>query len=247
MPVKLPLGKPKSRSPQPKRKKVFNKLVENRLIEQLSQEDYKRKVREVYGGPQGKLLAACSLLSLHQPLGERLFRDRKFDLTGAKSILDVGSGAGQIAGHLLKYSDNDAQITCFDLSHGMVCRAKRRLKSDAPNYLVADLTRLPFADNSFDCVTCGYVIEHLPDPREGLAELARVMSPGGRMLLLATEDSFGGAWTSRVWRCRTYNRQELLRTIEDVGLACKQELWFTRMHKVIRAGGICLEIIKPEK
>ena len=65
---------------------------------------------------------------------------------------------------------------------------------------------LPFADGAFDCITCGYVLEHVPDARR-LAELARVMVPGGRMLLLTTEDSFGGAWTSRVWCCRTYNRE----------------------------------------
>ena len=80
---------------------------------------------------------------------------------------------------------------------------------------MADLSRLPLAAETFDCVTCGYVLEHLPDPRTGLAELARVMVPGGKMLLLTTEDNFGGAWTSRVWCCRTYNRQELLRICRE--------------------------------
>ena len=87
-------------------------------------------------------------------------------------------------------------------------------------------------------------LEHVPDPRLGLSELSRVMMPGARMLLLATEDSFSGAWTSRLWCCRTYNRQELLRTCEQLGLEWKNELWFTRMHKVFRAGGICVEIVK---
>ena len=112
-----------------------------------------------------------------------------------------------------------AEITCFDLSHEMLRRARNRLKSDRPRFVVADLTRLPFADGSFDCVTCGYVLEHLPDARVGLAELSRVMLPGARMLLLTTEDTFSGAWTSRMWCCRTYNRRELARICETVGLA----------------------------
>lgn len=230
---------------QPKsKKKVLNRIVENRMIDKLSYEEYRDRVREVYDGTQGSLLLTCSRLSLHMQLGERLFRHRKFDLRGAKRILDVGSGAGQIASHLLKYADRDASITCFDLSLAMVHRAIRRLRSNLPNFLVADLSRLPFADGSFDCVTCGYVLEHLPDPRLGLTELARVLMPGGRMLLLTTEDNFGGALTSALWRCRTYNRAELQAVCHEVGLRWKQELWFTAMHRFLRAGGICVEIEK---
>jgi ubiquinone/menaquinone biosynthesis C-methylase UbiE len=225
-------------------KPVFNRLLENRLIGRVSLAEYQEKVRDVYGGPQGALLATCSLLSLHSPLGARLFRERKFDLRGARRILDVGSGAGQIAKHLIKYAEPEAEITCFDLSHEMLRRARNRLKSDRPRFVVADLTRLPFGDSSFDCVTCGYVLEHLPDPRVGLSELSRVMVAGGRMLLLATEDTFGGAWTSRLWCCRTYNRRELAQICEEVGLQWRRELWFSPMHRVLRAGGICVELVK---
>jgi ubiquinone/menaquinone biosynthesis C-methylase UbiE len=225
-------------------KPVLNRLLENRLIRRVSFEEYQEKVRDVYDGPQGALLAACSMISLHTPLGARLFRERKFDLRGCRHILDIGSGAGQIAKHLIKYSDPEAEITCFDLSHEMLRRARNRLKSDRPQFVVADLTGLPFADGTFDCVTCGYVLEHLPDARVGLAEVSRVMRPGAKMLLLATEDTFSGAWTSRLWCCRTYNRRELSAVCEQLGLRWHRELWFTHMHKVFRAGGICVELVK---
>lgn len=229
---------------KPPKRKVVNRILENRLIEEVSFEKYRDKVRGVYDGPQGAILAACSLISLHSPLGDRLFRTRRFDLRGAKRILDVGSGAGQMAKHLIKYADVDAELTCFDLSHEMLRRAKHRLKSDRPRFVVADLTRLPFEDDSFDCVTCGYVLEHLPDAKHGLEELARVMAPGGRMLLLTTEDTFSGAWTSRLWCCRTYNRNELQKTCLDLGFDWQKEIWFTRLHKAVRAGGICVELVK---
>jgi ubiquinone/menaquinone biosynthesis C-methylase UbiE len=230
--------------PSDRKKPVLNRLLEHRLIGQVSLEEYQDKVRDVYGGPQGALLAACSLISLHTPLGARLFRERKFDLRGSRRLLDVGSGAGQIAKHLIEYADRDAEITCFDLSYEMLRRARHRLKSTRPRFVVADLARLPFADGSFDCVTCGYVLEHLPDARVGLAELSRVMVSGGRMMLLTTEDTFSGAWTSRMWCCRTYNRHELAKVCEEVGLVWHRELWFTAMHKVFRAGGICVELVK---
>jgi ubiquinone/menaquinone biosynthesis C-methylase UbiE len=225
-------------------KKVLNRLLENSLIKRVSFDEYRQKVRDVYDGPQGALLAACSMLSLHTPLGERLFRERRFDLRGAQAILDVGSGAGQLARHVLRYADAESSITCFDLSHEMLRRARMRLKSHRPQFVVADLTRLPFPDGSFDRVTCGYVLEHLPDARVGLSELSRVMMSGARMLLSTTEDNFSGAWTSRLWCCRTYNRQELARICEGLGLHWHQELWYTRMHKVLRAGGICVELVK---
>jgi ubiquinone/menaquinone biosynthesis C-methylase UbiE len=184
------------------------------------------------------------MFSLHIPLGERLFRKRKFDLRGMHSILDVGRGAGQIAQHLLRYSDPQTEIYCTDLSDQMLQRARLRLKNSRPRFVTADIVGLPFADNFFDGVTCGYVLEHLPDPRPGLAELARVLRPGGRMLLLVTEDSVAGAWTSRLWCCRTHNRQELMQICADLGIPCKQELWFTKMHAAMRAGGICVELQK---
>lgn len=234
----------RKRSDRRTRRKPIQRLIENDLIDRVSFDEYRHKVKRVYSGPKGALLSTCSMLTLHVPLGERIFRKRKFDLRGLKSILDVGSGAGQIAKHLMKYSDADAEVTCTDLSHRMLRRARHRLQGQPPRFVTADLSRLPFSDNSFDCVTCGYVLEHLPDPKPGLAEMARVLSPGGRMFLLTTEDSFSGAWTSRIWYCRTYNRRELLGLCEQFGLRCKKEIWFTKMHKAVRAGGICVEIVK---
>jgi len=242
-------------SPKPSRSRfkaprLLRRIVEHKLIDKVSYEKYRAAVREKYDGPQGALLSTASFLSLHLSFGDRLFRKRVFDLEGCKRILDVGSGAGQIAKPLVKYADRDASITCFDLSLEMLRRARRRMKSSvpgnlAPRHLAADLTRLPFADETFDCVTCGYVLEHLPDPRPGLAELARVMAPGGRMLLLTTEDNIPGAFTSRFWLCRTFNRRDLHRAVEDCGLRWHRELWFSRMHKLFRAGGICVELQRP--
>ncbi|HEY2880885.1 MAG TPA: class I SAM-dependent methyltransferase [Pirellulales bacterium] len=228
--------------PPHRRRKAFNRLVETKVWQKVSYQEYREQVRNVYAGPKGALLWACSLMSLHAPLGDRMLRRRLFDLRGMKNILDVGSGAGQIIQHLLKYSDDDAKITGLDISSEMLRRARERLKSNRPRFLSADVSRLPFADATFDGITCGFVLEHLPDAKLGLAELARVLKPGGRMLLLTTEDSFGGAWTSRLFLCRTYNRQELIGTCREVGLEPMQELWLSGLHKVLRAGGICLEL-----
>jgi ubiquinone/menaquinone biosynthesis C-methylase UbiE len=220
----------------------LKRVVENDLIDRVSPDEYKNRIKHVYGGKQGAFLSTASRISLHIRLGRRIIGSRQFDIRGMKSILDIGSGAGQIAEHLLKYSDRDARITCIDLAHTMLCRARRRLKSERPAYAAADCSALPFADESFDGATCGYVIEHVPDTQAGLAEIARVLRPGGRLLLLATEDTFSGAWTSRIWCCRTINRQQLRRHCESVGFRWKQELWPSKMHRALKAGGIVVEV-----
>ncbi len=226
------------------RRKVLHRIISRDFVSRMNDDEYRREAKRVYGGPKGAFLTVASTLSLHIPMGERLFRKRKFDLRGVRSALDVGSGAGQLAKHLLKYGDPGINVTCTDLLQPMLCRARTRLDSPVPEFVAADLATLPFADGSFDCVTCGYVLEHLPDPVPGLKEMARVLQTGGRMFLLVTEDTFSGAWTSRLWSCRTHNRKELLRVCENLGLILKQEIWFTRMHKAFRAGGICVEIVK---
>ena len=202
-------------------------------------------MRDVYGGPQGALLATASLLSLHIHLGDRLFRERKFDLRGAKQILDVGSGAGQIAKHLLKYADpRRSDHLLRSVARDAPPRPARGSRAPCPTTWRPIWRGLPFADESFDCVTCGYVLEHLPDARPGLAELCARDDARRPDAAADHRRQFLGAWTSRFWCCRTYNRQELFRTCQELGLSWKKELWFTRMHKLLRAGGICVEIEK---
>src|SRR3989304_3854726 len=116
---------------------AFKRFVEDDTIRRVSQDEYRAKVMDVYGGPQGAMLAPASMVSLHLPLTERLFRSRKFDRGGMKSILDVGSGAGQLAQHVIKYGDADAEVTCIDLSQPMLRRAPHRLKGGGPALVVA--------------------------------------------------------------------------------------------------------------
>lgn len=199
-------------------------------------------VRRLYAGPGGAALKTLSFLSLHVPLSERWLRDRIFDLRGARRILDAGCGAGQLTSHLARYADRDASITACDFSVEMLLRARQRLANSAIQFVLGDLTRLPFADSSFDCVTCGYAIEHLSDARSGLAELARVLCVGGRLLLLTTEDKWTGHLTASMWNCHAYNRQKFQYRCHEQGLIWKKELWYSSVHKLLGMGGICVEI-----
>lgn len=220
------------------------RMTEFRGIQRQPLNHYQSSVRRLYDGPRGAVLKYSSLLSLHEPLMGQLFRSGRFDVTDFRTILDVGSGAGQIIRHLLRESTVDTRIIGFDLSAEMLRRARERLKSDRPVFVAANMMHMPFRDESFDCITCGYVLEHLPDPEPGLAEFARVLRPGGTILLLATENSFSGMLTSHTWKCRTFSRNELKEVCRTVGLKWDQEHWFTRVHEMLRLGGILVELRK---
>jgi ubiquinone/menaquinone biosynthesis C-methylase UbiE len=190
------------------------------------------------------MLHLSSFFSLHEPLMGQLFKSRRFDASRFDRILDVGSGAGQIIRHLLETARPDAEIVGFDLSYEMLKRARERLRSDRPAFVAADMLEMPFRDNTFDCITCGYVLEHIPDPFPGLSEFARVLKPGGTALLLVTENSLSGLVTSHTWKCRTFSRRELREACQNVGLQWHRELWFTRFHEMLKLGGILVEVVK---
>jgi SAM-dependent methyltransferase len=216
--------------------------LESKEPQRRSFGDYKRFIQHHYDGLPGALTAFTGLVTGHEALAGRLIRPGGFDVAGCKSILDAGCGNGRYSWFLLKHADPDARLTAFDLSQQMLRRAHDRLKSDRVTHVAADLTRLPYADASFDAVVCGWVLEHLPDPTPGLRELARVMRPGGKLLLLCTEDTLTGAMCSRMWHCRTYNRALLRQVCSACGLAFVRDHWFSRAHRWMHLGGIIMEL-----
>jgi ubiquinone/menaquinone biosynthesis C-methylase UbiE len=206
--------------------------------------DYKRFIQGHYDGMAGALTAVTGLVTGHEALAGRLIRPGAFDVRGCKRILDAACGNGRYSKFLLRHADPDAVVTAFDLSPRMLDRARGRLGGRRVSHAVADLTRLPYADASFDAVVCGWVLEHLPDPAPGLRELARVLQAGGKLLLLSTEDTLTGALCSRMWHCRTYNRDELRRRCGECGLRWQRELWFSPLHRLMHLGGIIVELCR---
>jgi ubiquinone/menaquinone biosynthesis C-methylase UbiE len=229
--------------PQPRRplKKAIQRVLESRKHRQPFSV-YRKFVQHHYDGIAGKLTRVSGFFSGHEALAGRVFKPNAFDLRGCRRILDAGCGDGRYTRHILKRADPDALIAAFDLSGRMLVRARRRLKSTRVRQVAADLTRLPYADAMFDAVVCGWVLEHLPDPLPGLRELARILQPGGKLLLMTTEDTYTGSMCSTLWHCRTYNRTELTRACHACGLQVVRPLYFTKLHRMFRLGGIVVEL-----
>jgi ubiquinone/menaquinone biosynthesis C-methylase UbiE len=218
--------------------------IESKDQAKLSDVEYKRKVTSHYDGVAGALTRVTGFITGHEALAGRLIRPEGFNIRGCKSILDAACGNGRYTISMLTWADADAKFTAFDLSQNMLARARRRQPTERVTFSVADMTRLPYPTASFDAVVCGWALEHLSEPKLGLREFSRVLKPGGKFLLMCTEDTFTGAWCSRLWHCRTYNRRELKKACEECGLAWTRELWFSRMHEKLGLGGIIVELTR---
>ena len=101
------------------------------------------------------------------------------DVAGRR-ILDAGCGSGPL---LAVLHERGAIVTGFDMSTGMVELARRRLGDDADLMVAVLGSPLPFPDAAFDDVTASLVLHYLEDWGPALAELRRVLKPGGRLIV----------------------------------------------------------------
>ena len=104
----------------------------------------------------------------------------------SKKVLDVGCGPGNLlvalsadAPELLIGVDIDE--TFLVSGHSQIEKLVKRFPTATPTLLRASLPTLPFADETFDLVTCFLVMPHVPDDSTALTELARVLKPGGTL------------------------------------------------------------------
>ncbi|MGE3821101.1 MAG: class I SAM-dependent methyltransferase [Isosphaeraceae bacterium] len=112
---------------------------------------------------------------------------RLTDVAGDRplKVLDVGCGTGVFAAKLRSALPR-AQVWGVDLVGGMLRKGNERWRRHAGSVLAVqgDSERLPFASGSFDFVTCANSFHHYPNQDRAVAEMRRVLRPGGRLLLI---------------------------------------------------------------
>lgn len=122
-------------------------------------------------------------------LGQRWWHDKKWEVLkklmtdndfSPKTILEIGCAAG----HLTKFTQDlfpRARVYGIDIYKPAIIEAKMRYPEI--NFQVADAHKLPFKKNYFDLVLCSETIEHVLEPNKMLAEIKRVISPKGHVVL----------------------------------------------------------------
>ena len=95
-------------------------------------------------------------------------------------VLDLAAGTGTSSAAIAKHG---ASVVAADFSEGMLAEGRRRHAGEPIEFVWADATALPFEDDSFDAATISYGLRNVNDPRKALAEMRRVVKPGGRVVV----------------------------------------------------------------
>jgi arsenite methyltransferase len=122
---------------------------------------------------------------------------RALALRPSEHVLDIGTGPGLLAAAMAAAVGPGGSVRGIDMSESMLALARRRepAAGAAPmEFLVADANALPFERDGFEVAVSTQVYEYVADLPAALAEVHRVLRPGGRLLVLDTD------WDSIVWR-----------------------------------------------
>jgi demethylmenaquinone methyltransferase/2-methoxy-6-polyprenyl-1,4-benzoquinol methylase len=104
-------------------------------------------------------------------------------------VLDVATGTGDLAIELARRVSPGGEVVGSDFAEGMLDRARRKAAAAGgadvrPRFEWADAMELPYAEDSFDAATVGFGARNFDDLGRGLAEMVRVVRPGGRVVVL---------------------------------------------------------------
>jgi malonyl-CoA O-methyltransferase len=131
----------------------------------------------------------------------RLIQEYFGSLAG-KRILDAGCGKGRFA-RILQESDRTAEIWGLDLSPEMLKFAPVGIRKAA-----GSMTALPFSADTFDCVYATESLEHAVEIEKAVAELCRVLRPGGRLVIIDKNIEHFGRLDTPAWE-KWFDRKEL--------------------------------------
>ncbi len=146
------------------------------------------RVRQVFDSVASRYDLMNDLMSLGV---HRLWKRQAVALAGVRRgqrVLDLASGTGDLAERFAGIVGAEGLVILSDINAAMLTQGRDRLldlgRVGNLDYALANAERLPFASNSFDCVTIGFGLRNVTRKEWALAEMLRVLRPGGRALIL---------------------------------------------------------------
>lgn len=167
----------------------------------------------------------------------RLVREA-LDLEAGETVLSLGCGPGFEPAELADPVGPDGLVYGIDRSEAMLALARRRC-DDRPGVRLArgDVVDLPVADGSVDAAVAVQVYEYVEDLGAALAELRRVLRPGGRAVVYDTD------FDSLVWRAADRERAE--RVLDAFDDHCPRPHLGSRLRPHLREAGLTVEAVEP--
>ncbi len=127
-------------------------------------------------------------------------------------VLDVGAGTGRLAHSLFQMPNIQARLICLEPSKSMLERGQSRTPSESTRWIRGWAVPLPFPDECFDLVASLEILEFTTHPKQTIEELARVLRPGG-WLLVTNRVGKEARWI--FWK--TFTRERFPEILGDVG------------------------------
>ncbi|MES2353356.1 MAG: bifunctional demethylmenaquinone methyltransferase/2-methoxy-6-polyprenyl-1,4-benzoquinol methylase UbiE [Pseudomonadota bacterium] len=126
----------------------------------------------------------------------RLWKRFTIEMSGVKSgskVLDVASGSGDLASHFANKALPTGEVWMTDINSAMLRVGRDRMLNEGRILpaVLSDAEKLPFPNNYFDCVSVAFGLRNMTHKDIALAEMQRVLKPGGRLLVLEF---------SRIWK-----------------------------------------------
>jgi demethylmenaquinone methyltransferase / 2-methoxy-6-polyprenyl-1,4-benzoquinol methylase len=147
-----------------------------------------RRVRDVFDSVAGRYDLMNDLMSggLHR-LWKR-FTLQLTQLRPGQQALDVAGGTGDLSAGMARQVGPEGLVVLTDINAAMLARGRDRLIDEGlvgnVRCLQANAERLPFADESFHCVTIGFGLRNVTDKPAALRSMRRVLKPGGQLIVL---------------------------------------------------------------
>jgi demethylmenaquinone methyltransferase/2-methoxy-6-polyprenyl-1,4-benzoquinol methylase len=147
-----------------------------------------RRVRGVFDSVAGNYDLMNDLMSGG---AHRLWKEFTLSLTSLRAgqrALDVAGGTGDLTTGLARQVGKSGMVILSDINAAMLGEGRDRLLDDGVvgnvSCVLANAEKLPFADSSFDVVTIGFGLRNVTDKASALADMRRVLKPGGQLLVL---------------------------------------------------------------
>jgi demethylmenaquinone methyltransferase / 2-methoxy-6-polyprenyl-1,4-benzoquinol methylase len=156
--------------------------------ERVSWREKARRVRGVFDSVADSYDLMNDLMSGG---AHRLWKRFTLSLTGLRPgqrALDVAGGTGDLAAGLARQVGEKGLVVLSDINSAMLHRGRDRLTDRGVlgnvEYVQANAERLPFRDDTFDCITIGFGLRNVTDKPAALAAMHRALKPGGQLLVL---------------------------------------------------------------
>jgi demethylmenaquinone methyltransferase/2-methoxy-6-polyprenyl-1,4-benzoquinol methylase len=154
--------------------------------QQVGEDEKAGRVGEVFKSvaPSYDLMNDLMSLGLH-----RLWKRFAIEMSGVRAgskVLDVASGSGDLAAAFTKRVGPTGQVWMTDINAAMLGVGRDKLIDSGvfPPLALCDAEKLPFAADSFDCVSVAFGLRNMTHKDRALAEMTRVARPGGRVIVL---------------------------------------------------------------